>query len=73
MVNERLASAAESSDQYELDEEHMAIRHFLVAEMRKRGWSGEEAPVIRERNESRGRSVSVSRGEGGDCRGEGQG
>ena len=61
MVNERLASAAESSDQYELDEEHMAIRHFLVAEMRKRGWSGEEAPVIRERNESRGRSVSVSR------------
>ena len=62
MVNERLASAAESSDQYELDEEHMAIRHFLVAEMRKRGWSGEEAPVIRERNESRGRSVSVSRG-----------
>ena len=61
LVNERLASAAESSDQYELEEEHMAIRHFLVAEMRKRGWSGEEAPVIRERNQSRERSVSVSR------------
>ena len=61
VVNERLDVAAESSETYDLEEEHIAVRHYLIGEMKKRGWSG-EAPVIRERDEEgrERRSVSVS-------------
>ena len=59
MLTERLSTAAESSDPYDLEEEHTAIRDYLVGEMRKRGWSG-EAPVIRERNNVQGRRSTSS-------------
>ena len=47
-----LSAAAESSEHYELEEEHAAIRDYLRREMRKKGWVVEEEVEVVDNLES---------------------
>ena len=46
MLTERLASAVELNESYELEEKHAAIRDYLRGEMKKRGWVEEDVVVV---------------------------
>ena len=62
VLSERLASTTES---YELEDEHAAIRDYLRGEMRKRGWVEKDMTIGQEDGTSRALPCARTRGHAG--------